>query len=94
MSKKRYQILNTYVDAISMDETIQEIEKVIKRGVPTQHVVINASKVNLMEKDKELQEIVNDCPLINADGASIVWAAKILGIPLEERVRVLIYFRT
>lgn len=86
MSKKRYQILNTYVDVISMDETIQEIERIIKRGVPTQHVVINASKVNLMEKDKKLKEIVNNCPLINADGASIVWAAKILGIPLKERV--------
>ena len=28
----------------------------------------------------------NICPLINADGASIVWAAKKLGIPLKERV--------
>ncbi|MEG2295995.1 MAG: WecB/TagA/CpsF family glycosyltransferase, partial [Oscillospiraceae bacterium] len=52
----------------------------------TKHVVINASKINLMEKDKRLQEIVNQCPLINADGASIVWAAKVLGIPLKERV--------
>ena len=31
-------------------------------------------------------EIVNACPLINADGSSIVWAAKQLGIPLKERV--------
>ena len=29
---------------------------------------------------------LNSCPLINADGASIVWAAKRLGIPLKERV--------
>lgn len=82
----RYQILNTYVDAISMDETIKEVEKIIENKIPTQHVVINASKVNLMEKDEVLRNIVNSCPLINADGASIVWAAKKLGIPLRERV--------
>lgn len=83
---KRYQILNTYVNAISMEQTIGVVEEIIKKGVPTQHVVINASKVNLMEKDAELRRIVNECPLINADGASIVWAAKKLGVPLKERV--------
>ncbi|MFR8171101.1 MAG: WecB/TagA/CpsF family glycosyltransferase [Marvinbryantia sp.] len=83
---KRYKILNTYVNAVSMEETIQMVEKIIEKGVPTQHVVVNASKVNLMEKDAELRKIVNSCPLINADGASIVWAAKKLGVPLNERV--------
>ena len=82
----RYEILNTYVNAISMDETIRRVEEIVKRGIPTQHVVINASKVNLMEKDLQLRKIVNACPLINADGASIVWAAKKLGVPLKERV--------
>lgn len=83
---RRFSILNTYVDALTLDETIKEVEKIIGRGVPTQHVVVNASKVNLMEVDNELAKIVNDCPLINADGASIVWAAKKLGVPLTERV--------
>lgn len=86
MPDKRYPILNTYVNAISMDETIAEVEKIIKAGKPTQHVVINALKVNLMNENSELQKIVNACPLINADGASIVWAAKKLGVPLKERV--------
>lgn len=86
MPDKRYPILNTYVNAISMEETIAEVEKIIKAGKPTQHVVINALKVNLMNENAELQKIVNACPLINADGASIVWAAKKLGVPLTERV--------
>lgn len=82
----RHPILNTFVNAVSLDETVDEVEKIIEKGVPTQHVVINASKVNLMEVDPELASIVNECPLINADGASIVWAAKKLGVPLRERV--------
>ena len=83
---KRYPILNTYVNALSMDESVEAVEKIIKRGIPTQHVVVNALKVNLMKDDKQLRKIVNLCPLINADGASIVWAAKKLGVPLKERV--------
>ena len=86
INSKRYAVLNTYVNAVSMEETIDAVEKIINRGIPTQHVVINASKVNLMEKDVKLRDIVNSCPLINADGASIVWAAKKLGVPVTERV--------
>ena len=62
---KRYKILNTYVNAVSMEETIQMVEKIIEKGVPTQHVVVNASKVNLMEKDAELRKIVNSLSLIH-----------------------------
>lgn len=84
---KRYAILNTYVNALSMDETVAYVKRVIaRRTPPVQHVVINALKVNLMEKDPELRRIVNDCPLINADGASILWAAKKLGLPVTQRV--------
>ena len=78
--------MNTYVNAINMQQTIDYVEKIIAEGNPTQHVVINASKINLMEDDSKLAQIVNSCPLINADGASVVWAAKRLGIPLKERV--------
>lgn len=83
---KRYIILNSFVDALTMEETIDEIEKIIEKKVPTQHVVINASKIVQMEKNFKLKSIVNKCPIINADGASILLASRIMGIPLPERV--------
>lgn len=86
VSPNRYKILNTYVNALTLEESISEIERIIQLRKPTQHVVINASKINLIESDLRLAEIINSCQLINADGASIVWAAKQLGIPLDERV--------
>lgn len=86
LKDKRYPILNTYVSALSMEETVKTVEEMIERQVPVQHVVINASKVNLMRKDAKLRKIVNECPLINADGASILLAARLLNIPVKERV--------
>lgn len=86
MNNYRYRILNTYVDALTMEETLVKVDDIIQKRIPTQHVVINASKVILMKEDPKLQKIVNECPLINADGFSIIWAAKRLGIPVKDRV--------
>lgn len=86
MNNKRVKFLNSYVDALTMDETIVAAEQIISRGIPTQHVVINASKMYLMNKDEKIKDIINNCELINADGMSIVWGANFLGKKLPERV--------
>ena len=57
--KRRVPILNTYIDALTMDETISEVEKIIARGVPTQHVVINANKVNLMNELGKISRVID-----------------------------------
>lgn len=83
---KRVKFLNTYVDALTMEETLEKIQEYIDNKECVQHVVINAGKVNLMQENEELTNIINECPLINADGQSIVWGTKILGNSLPERV--------
>ena len=70
----------------TMEETLYEVEKIIEKREPTQHVVINAGKVVLMNNDKKLKEIIKNCKIINADGQSVVWASKLLKKPLPERV--------
>lgn len=69
-----------------MKETLVKIEDIIEQRIPVQHVVINASKINLMAEDAKLAKIVNAAPLINADGQSIVWAGRFLGHDIPERV--------
>ncbi|PFQ70647.1 glycosyltransferase [Bacillus cereus] len=82
----RINMMNFNVDNLSMQETLLKIEEIIKDRKPTQHVVVNASKAVMIQKDEKLRRIINECPLINADGQSIVWASKFLGKPLVERV--------
>lgn len=74
------------LDALTMQETIDRIEDAIKSGTNINHVVINAGKVVSMQNDKQLYESVVTCDLINADGQSIVWAARFLGKKIPERV--------
>lgn len=83
---KRVHFLNTQVDNYSMEETVNLISESISKGNKLQHVVVNAGKIVALQTDQELRESVNNCDLINADGMSVVWASKILGKPLKERV--------
>lgn len=74
------------VDAFSMDDTIQRIDEAIETKKRINHVVINAGKVVSMQKDINLYNSVVSCDIINADGQSIVWAARFLGKYLPGRV--------
>lgn len=82
----RFKFFGSYIDPLTMDETLERIEEILETRIPTQHVVINVAKLVLMQKDEELRRIVNSCGLINADGKGIVWGAKMLGKNIPERV--------
>lgn len=86
MDTKRIELLGSQLNCLTMRETLAVIDEIIQKRIPTQHVVINASKINLMSKDEQLRKIINACPLINADGQSVVWAGRFLGFSIPERV--------
>ncbi|NBJ47418.1 glycosyltransferase [Enterococcus faecalis] len=90
----RKQFMNTHVDDYSFSETIQKMEEMIINRSIAQHVAINANKINMMYKSKELKNIVDNSELISADGQSIVWASKILGNDIKERVTGIDLFET
>ena len=84
--RNRIHTLNTTIDNLNMQETLQVINDTIDSGAQLHHVVINAAKMVAMQTDLKLRQSVNSCDLINADGQSVVWASRILGQPLKERV--------
>jgi len=82
----RITICDIPVDALSMKETVSLIDTSINEKKTIHHVVINAVKVANAQKDKELRDSIVNCDIINADGQGIVWASRLLGTPLPERV--------
>lgn len=83
---KRIDFLGCPIDALTMRESIERVEEYIKEGIPRQHVVVNAAKVVQAYNDIKLKDIISSCDMINVDGTSIVWASKLLGSELPERV--------
>ncbi|MDQ1815233.1 WecB/TagA/CpsF family glycosyltransferase [Massilia sp. CCM 9210] len=82
----RIDMMGCLMDNLTMEETLQKVEGFIAAGTPHQHVVVNVDKLVKANRDPELRRIINECALINVDGMPVVWAARLLGKPLKERV--------
>lgn len=82
----RVAVLGCEINALSLEQTIAAVAAIVSRGVPVQHCVVNAAKLVAMRDDPELRRIVLECPIVNADGQAVVWAARLLGVRLPERV--------
>jgi N-acetylglucosaminyldiphosphoundecaprenol N-acetyl-beta-D-mannosaminyltransferase len=82
----RVEIMGCLIDNLSMEETLQKIESLIQSGRPHQHVVVNVDKVVKANRDPGLRRIINECALVNVDGMPVVWASRLLGKSLKERV--------
>ena len=82
----RIQLMGCAVDNLDLAESLALIEGFIRSGRPHQHVVVNVDKIVKASRDPGLRRIINDCDLINADGMPVVWASRLLGKPLKERV--------
>ncbi len=87
------ELFGIQTDTLTMDETVDAVRALVETGTPHQHVVLNASKLVQLDRDPDLRRIVQSCDLVNADGASVVWASRILRRPLPERVAGIDLFR-
>lgn len=82
----RINFFGVNLDLVTMDETLEKISNFIETKQHVQHVVVNVAKLVYAQKDEQLREIINSCPLINVDGAGVIVGAKFLGINIPERV--------
>jgi len=85
-SSVRREVLGVAVDNLTLRETVEQVAEFVRQREPRQHVVVNADKVVKANKDPHLARIIAECDLINADGMPVVWASRLLGRPLKERV--------
>ncbi|MGD9866701.1 MAG: WecB/TagA/CpsF family glycosyltransferase [Hyphomicrobiales bacterium] len=85
-ASRRARFLGCPVDLYDRQETLALIERAIRRRQRLQHVVINVAKLVAMRKDADLHRDVSGSDLINIDGMGVVWGARLLGLPVTERV--------
>lgn len=74
------------IDNLTMLEVIDEIEKLIRKEDSSYVVTPNAAHIVLVQKDKEFKGVYNYASLVLSDSIPLIWAAKILGFPLKERI--------
>ena len=79
-------ILGLRVDSTTMADAMTTIERWLAEGRPRHIVTADASMVVLACQDPELAAIVAGADLVTPDGAGILWAARLLGLPITHKV--------
>jgi N-acetylglucosaminyldiphosphoundecaprenol N-acetyl-beta-D-mannosaminyltransferase len=74
------------IDNLTLEETVQRCLAAADSGELIEIAVVNAAKIVNMRRDATLREAVAGCHVVVADGQSVVWASRLLGAPLVERV--------
>ncbi len=82
----RSNVLHIETDALTMDETLQLCGARIAERQSLVIGCVNAAKLVKMQTDRVLRNAVVGCDRVLADGMAVVWASRILGNPLPERV--------
>ena len=83
---ERVEILGVAVDAVTMAEAVDFVEKLIVARKPSIVATANAEMLMRATHDAELEKILNAAELVVPDGAGTVWAAHHLGYEMPERV--------
>lgn len=86
MPDGRFELLGVTIDSVSMEQAVEWVEDLITSGGTGQHAALNAGKLARLEKEPALRSAIAGCDLVTADGQAVVWAARILGHRLPERV--------
>lgn len=74
------------LDPLTLEQAVAAIDERIAVGTQYEHVSINAAKLVRLQHDEILRQAVERCELTTADGQAVVWAARLLGHRLPERV--------
>lgn len=83
---KKQRLLNTYVNNLSMSETISEIEKMIACEKKSYIVAINVDVVMKIEHDPYLKKITDNADMVLVDGKPVIWVSKIHKNPVKAKI--------
>lgn len=82
----RIKFMNTEIDNLTMDETLDAIDKLIKDDNCSYVVTPNVDHIVQLEKDEELQQVYKNASLILTDGKPLIWISKWYKTPIKEKI--------
>ena len=82
----RVGLFGLHLDALTMAEALERAREFLRSGLPHYIVTCDASAVVRAQDEEAFRCIINGAHLVTADGAGVVLAAKLLGLPVEVRV--------
>lgn len=85
-SPARRQLFGLQVDALTIGQVLDLVRSSLESRERLLIGVVNAAKVINVRRDEFLRDSLLECDVLLADGQSVVWASRLLGQPLPERI--------
>lgn len=82
----RYQLFGVGIHAVTLERVLSIVDETIRTRGKLLIGVVNAAKVVNMRRDRLLRDSVLASDLVLADGMAVVWALRLLGRRLPERI--------
>jgi exopolysaccharide biosynthesis WecB/TagA/CpsF family protein len=82
----RSRVFGLQLDALTLPEVVDMCESCMDNHSSMAVGVVNAAKVVNLRSNELLRDSLVHCDVLLADGQSVVWASRLLGEPLPERV--------
>lgn len=82
----RMRLMNTEIDNLTMDETLDAIDSLIKEDNCSYVVTPNVDHIVQLEKDEELKRVYENAPLILTDGKPLIWISNWYKTPIKEKI--------
>ena len=86
LTVEKQRLLNTYVNNVTLDETLDEIDELIHKRKKSYIVAINVDVVMKMESDDYLRRITNEADMVLVDGKPLIWISKLHKCQIKEKV--------
>lgn len=82
----RMRFMNTFIDNLTMEEALTEIEKLIKKDACSFVVTPNVDHIVQIEKGGVLADAYESADLILCDGKPLIWISRYYGNPIKEKI--------
>lgn len=86
MAMTRMRLMNTEIDNLTMDETLDAIDSLIKEDNCSYVVTPNVDHIVQLEKDEELKRVYENASLILTDGKPLIWISNWYKTPIKEKI--------
>lgn len=79
-------ILGVRVDDVTYEEALEQVAQSIESRVACQIATVNVEFIMEARRNAAFRRVLNDAGLCVPDGTGVLWAARRLGRPIQERV--------
>ena len=86
VNAKKFVLFGTSINCVTLDEAVQRLESFLSTRASALVCTPDTTAILQAQRDQRLRTIYERADLVTPDGTGIVWAGRLLGAPVRERV--------